>query len=86
MFDEVINLSHQFFDTGEGATTDRLLGDETKPTLDLIEPRAVRRGVVDVVAWAFGEPRLDLGVLVGGVVVDDQMHIELSGHVAIEVA
>ena len=35
MFDEVVNLSHQLFDTGQGPATDRLLGDEAEPTLDL---------------------------------------------------
>ena len=37
---------------------------------------------MDVVAWPFGEPRLDLGVLVGGVVVSNEMDIERGGWTA----
>ncbi len=84
-FDEVVDLGHQFFDTGERTAANGLLRDEAKPTLDLVQPRGVGRGVMDVVAWPFGEPRLDLGVLVGGVVVDDEMDIERGGHVAVHV-
>ncbi len=86
MFDEVVDFSHQFLDAGERAAADGLLGDEAEPALDLVQPRGVGRCVMDMVAWPFGEPRLDLGVLVGGVVVDDEMDIQLGRHVAVHVA
>ncbi len=41
---------------------------------------------MDVVARALSQPRLDLGVLVGGIVIDGQVHIELSGHVSVQLA
>ena len=38
VLDEVVDSSDQILDTSEAAATDGLLGDETKPSLDLIEP------------------------------------------------
>lgn len=38
-----------------------------------------------LVAWLGGEPALDLGVLVGVVVVDDEVGIEFGMHVAVDV-
>ncbi len=85
MFDEAVDLSHQFFDAGKRAATDRLLGDEAEPAFDWVQPRGVRRGEMDVVARAPGQPRPDLGVFVGGMVVDDEMDIELSRDVTLDV-
>lgn len=39
-----------------------------------------------VVTGPAGQPRLHLGMLVGGVVVDDQMDVERGGHVGVDVA
>ncbi len=33
VFDEVVDFGHQFFDAGERAAADGLLGDEAKPTV-----------------------------------------------------
>ena len=41
---------------------------------------------MDVVPGPFRQPRLDLGVLVGGVVVDDEMDVEAFGDVLVDVA
>lgn len=65
-----VDLFDQLFDAAEGAP-DRALGDQPEPTLHLIEPRGIGRGVVDVEAWAVCQPGTHLGMFVGAVVVDD---------------
>ena len=40
---------------------------------------------MDVIARAFREPGAHFGVLMGGVIVDDQVQIEFRGHAGIEV-
>ena len=49
------------------------LGEQRKPTLHEIEPRATRRGEVHVDAGVPCQPPLDRGVFVGGIVSGDQM-------------
>jgi hypothetical protein len=38
MLDEVVDFGDEVFDAPEAATADCLLGDETEPSLDLVEP------------------------------------------------
>jgi hypothetical protein len=45
-----------------------LAGDDGEEALDQVEPAAAGRGEVDVHARVLGQPGLDGGVLVGGVV------------------
>ena len=66
--------------TGEGAPANSALGDETEPTFHLVEPRGVGGGVVHVIAGPLGQPGAYLGVFVGGVVIDDQVKIQLGWH------
>jgi hypothetical protein len=75
----------QLFDVGEGTATDGAMGDQAKPSFDLIEPGGRGWGEVDVIARSPGELGFDLGVLVSGVVIDDEMDIEIVGHVGIDV-
>ena len=79
------DLAHELFDAGKRAASDGLLSDDAEPAFDLVEPGRIGWGVVDVIARSLGEPGFDFGVLVGGVVVDDQMDIEIVGHVGIDV-
>jgi hypothetical protein len=60
-----------------------LLGNQAEPALDLIQPTRVRRREVHVRARPFGQPRFDFWMLVGRIVVDDQMHLEVRGHCAV---
>lgn len=84
MLDEGINLLHELLDVGERAAADGFLGNDSKPTLDLIEPRGIGRGVVDMEPGPPGQPGLDLGVFMGGVVVDDQVDVQIVGHIGID--
>ena len=85
MVSEVTDTLNKLTDGGKGAATDRLLGDDVEPDLDLIEPGRVGRGEVDVIAGPSGEPAFDLGVLVGAVVVDDEVNVEVRGDVGVDV-
>jgi hypothetical protein len=63
---------------------DFLSGKFSKPAFDLIDPRRGCRREVDMITRPSGEPRLDLGCLVGGVVVHDDMNIEPFGDFIID--
>ena len=80
MLDEVVNSGDQMFDAPETTSANRLLGDESEPTFDLIEPGRVGGSVVDLEAWSLCQPESYLCMLMGGVVVDDQMNIKAFRH------
>jgi len=73
VLDKMIDLPDQVFHASECSPADRLLGDDVEPDFDLIEPRGVRRGEVDLIPGAAGQPTFDPRMLMGGVVVDHQM-------------
>ncbi len=79
VFEVVVNSGFEFGDGGEDAATNALLSDQTEEALDLIEPGGRGRGEVQVKAGMLGQPCLNIGVLVGGVIVEDQVEIELLG-------
>jgi hypothetical protein len=54
-------------------------GELHKPALDLIDPGHRSRREVDMIMRPAGKPRLDLRRLVGGIVIHDDMDIELFG-------
>lgn len=85
MLDEVVHVGDEVFDASEATLADRLLGDEPEPTLDLVEPGRIGWGVVDVEAGPLCEPEPYLVMLVGGVVVHDQMDLQLLRHGLIDV-
>lgn len=86
MLDEQVDFSHQVFDVREGAATDRLLSDDTEPPFHEIEPGGISRREVQMKARPASKPSLDFGVFVGRVVVDDEMHVEVFGHVGIDMS
>ena len=53
---EAANFCNEILDAFEGASTDCLLGDESDPSFDLIEPGRIRRRVVDVESGPRGQP------------------------------
>ena len=82
---EGFDFAGQFLGAGERAAADGLLRDESEPALALVNPGGIDGGVMQVVSGPAGQPRLDLGMLVGGVVVDDEMDVERCGHVGVDV-
>ncbi len=81
-FDSLDELRH----LAERIAPNRLAGEDIEPDLHLIEPRSIRGSVVKVKSGTPCQPSLDLGMLMRGVVVDDEMNIEVSGHVGLDVA
>ena len=56
VFSEAVDLCDEVLDTLEGAAADGLLGDQSEPSFDLIEPGRISGRVVDVEAWPCGQP------------------------------
>src|SRR5690606_12926842 len=85
MLHELIDLALEVCHRVERATANRLSRDQRKPALNLVQPRAVGRREVQMEARPTGEPGLHSGVLVGPVVVADQMHVEMLGYIGLNV-
>jgi hypothetical protein len=81
---EALDLVHQLANASERAASDRLLSNECEPALDLIKPARLSGGVVQVVTRMAGEPCFDPGMLVSGIVVGDQVHVEIGRDAGLE--
>ena len=79
VFQIIANGSFEFGNGSEYATTDALLSDQAEEALDLIEPGGRGRGEVQVKAGVLGQPCLNVGMLMGGVVLEDEVEIEFLG-------
>ena len=69
----------------ERATADGALGDEGEEAFDLVEPGGVGGREVNVPTRTACEPSSDLGMLVSGVVVGDEMDVELGRDICLDV-
>ena len=81
---ELLDLCDQLLDAGEAAAPDRLLVDQSKPSLHLVRPGGVSGRVVHVESGPLRQPSLDLGVLVGAIVIDDQVRRQILGHLLVD--
>ena len=70
----------QFPSAAEHPAAQLLLCQRREPALHLVQPRAAGGGEVQVIARPPGQPALDGGGLVGGVVVQDKVHVEVRGY------
>ena len=70
----------EFLDTAMDATLDLLVSEQREPAFDLIKPGGAGRGEVQVIARVAGEPGRDGRRLVGGVIVEHQMDVEIARH------
>ena len=68
----------------EDAAAKSLLGELPKPALDEFQPGAAGGDEAQMEARMLGKPGSDACVLVGLVVVEDQMQVELGWELAIE--
>src|SRR3954454_8430872 len=70
----------EFLDTAMNAAADRLFGECGKEALDLVQPGTAGRGQMHVPARTLRQPVADQRGLVRGIVVPDQMHVEIMRH------
>jgi len=82
--DIFLDLSNQLFDAPEGPTSNGLLGNDIEPDLDLIQPRDVGWGVVDVPSFMGCQPALNTRVFVGGIVVYHHVDFKFLGNVFLD--
>src|SRR5688572_21309114 len=66
------------------AAFDLLLAQEREPALDEIQPRGARRREVEMKSRVASEPAAHARCLVGAVVVEDQMHVEVRWHLGLD--
>jgi hypothetical protein len=59
-------------------------GEFREPALDEVQPARAGRGEVQVKAGVGSEPAFDRGGLVGGVVVEHEVHLQLGGDLAVD--
>lgn len=76
--DEVDNLGGKLLDAPERASANGLLGNDVEPDLHLVQPGGIGRRQTDVEMGMQGQPALHPGMLVGGIVADDQMNLKVS--------
>ena len=76
----------QLGDALEHTAANAVLGNQAEKAFDLMDPRGGGRGEVHVKARMPFEPGLNLGVLVGGVAVGDQVHGEVLRCFSIDAA
>ena len=86
MVREVLYSTDQFLHFPEGTTSNRLPRDDVEPDLHLVEPARIGRGEMQVEAGVSSQPLLYFGMLVGGVVIDHQMNVQVRGHLGLDVA
>ena len=64
----------QFSDRTKCAASNAFAGDLSEPAFYLVQPGSARGREVHLIAGVIGEPLFDVRVLVGSVVVKDQVH------------
>ena len=82
---ELVDPADQFLYAGERTSSYSSPGNDAEPAFDLVDPGGIGGCVVGMVPLVFCNPSFDLGVLVGGVVVDDEVNIERWGNIGINV-
>lgn len=80
----VLNCSFELSDTFEYATPDAIACDQAEEALDLIEPGRRGGGEMHMEARMFGQPGFDRWMLMGGIVVGDQVQVEALGRAAVD--
>ena len=81
----MLNLSEQVGHALERSAAIGLLSDQAKPARDLIEPGCIGRREVHVETRSSGQLRFDFRMFVRGMVIDDQVHVEVLRHVRFDV-
>src|SRR4030042_7167895 len=84
--DDLLDCRHQRANTVKRAATDAFSCDLCKPTLHEVEPRRTGRREVKVKTRVLVQPSRHLRMLVGPIIVHDQMQLPVRGGFAIDLA
>ena len=84
VFEIIVDRSLEVDNGVEHAATDAFSGDLGEEALDHVEPGSRGRREVDVEARVFFQPPFDLRCLVGGVVIDDQVDVQVGQGLAVD--
>ena len=68
----------EFMNATKDTTLDLLFGEQRKPAFELVQPGGAGRCEVEMIARVAGEPGFGGRRLVGGVVVEHQMNVEIG--------
>src|SRR5215469_2307362 len=71
----VVDFGNQFLHAAERSPANGSLRDAVEPDLHLVEPGGISRSEVDMESWPCGEPAPNSQVLVGGVIIHDDVHV-----------
>ena len=74
----------QLLDAPEHPAADPLVGDLAEPAFDQVQPRAARRDEVEVEPLVTLQLGLDLGVLMGRIVVDDKVEVQIGRRLGVD--
>ena len=80
----VLNCAFEFGDALEHAAADAITCDQAEEAFDLIEPGRRSGGEMHVEARMFGQPCFDRRMLMGGIVVGDQVQVKALGRAAVD--
>ena len=80
MIEETVDGVFEFLQGAEDAAFEPFLGEVGEEAFNSIEPRCRCRGEVEDEAWMVGDPFQHVGVLVSGIIVDNDMDSLLLRH------
>src|SRR5271155_6288803 len=81
ILDVVIDFLDQFLHAPKGSPAKSLLCNAIEPDFHLIEPRSIGRSEMHVESWPCGEPAFNSQMLVRGVIIHDDVHLQVLRHI-----
>src|SRR5690606_37283898 len=84
--DKLTDSLAQFLHATEDSSVEGTTLEACKPTLNGVQPRGARGREVQLHAGVLGKPGFDLGGLVRGTVVEDDMQVQCRGRRLVDLA
>ena len=81
LFYKTVDFADQFLEVGEGATSNCLLANQSKPAFHLIDPGCVSGSVMHVKTRTGSKPLLQLSMVMGTVIVHNKVDVKKLRHV-----
>ena len=81
ILDVVIDFLDQFLHAAKRSPAKSLLRNAIEPDFHLIEPRGIGWSEVHVESWPCGEPAFHSPMLVRGVIIHNDVHLQVLRHV-----